>query len=106
MAKQAINQGGKYTPEQIELGTGILRKVYDAGGEDALVTFIKSNGREMPPIKLTNRELEFMSGGAKAAQSKAGQTKVSQPFDWDGFVGGVLASLGSVAASVAIVTLT
>jgi len=94
MGKQAINQGGKYTPEQIELGTGILKKVYDAGGEPALVAFIKSNGSEMPPIKLTKKEMEFMGGG-KAAK-----------FDWDGFVGGVLASLGSVAATVAIVTLT
>jgi len=46
--------------------TGILKKVYDAGGEPALVAFIETKGKDLPAIKLTKKEMEFLKAGKSA----------------------------------------
>ena len=42
---------------------GILKKVYDAGGEPAVIAFCDSKGKDMPAIKLTDKELGLLNGG-------------------------------------------
>ncbi len=51
------------TKENEALLSGLLKKIYDAGGEAALKEFISSKGESFPPMKVSNKELELLKGG-------------------------------------------
>ena len=80
----------KPSKEVKELFTGICKKVYDVGGEPAVKIFFESKFKEFPPLKLSKKEMEFLSGG---------KGKVSiDDFDAGALVGIVVSAAAAGAA--------
>ena len=53
----------KKMAKQLEIATGIIEKMKKAGGIEALKTFIETEGKEFPPMKLSGAEMEVLKGG-------------------------------------------
>ncbi len=51
--------------EALKLAEQIFEKVEKSGGKAALQRCIESGGLDIPAIKLTNQEMEYLKGGAR-----------------------------------------
>ena len=45
-----------------ELGS-ICKKIFDHSGEEGLKKFLQSAGKDLPPVKLTKKEMQYLKGG-------------------------------------------
>jgi hypothetical protein len=77
--------------EALRVAEQIFEKVEKAGGKAALQRCIESGGSDLPPMKLTNQEMEFLKGGYKGGPTFQ---------DVCAGIGAATAIWGSIAASV------
>ena len=77
----------------LKIAESIFEKVEKAGGKAALQRCIESGGLDMPPIKLTNQEMEYLKGGVAKSSGPTFEQVCAG-------IGAATAVWGSIAASV------